>query len=157
MSLENRLKDLFTQKNLTIALAESCTGGLLAARITDAAGSSAYFLGGVVSYAYSAKEDLLGVSFDVLEKEGAVSETVVKQMARGARRRFGADVAIGITGIAGPGGGTAEKPVGLVWIGLSDESGSRAERFIWDSDREGNREKSVEAALEMLIAWAADH
>lgn len=153
MSLEEHLLQLCVPKHLTVATAESCTGGLLADRITNISGSSDYYLGGVVSYAYSAKETLLGVDHDLLLRDGAVSETVARQMARGVRERLGADVGIGITGIAGPGGGTPDKPVGLVWIGLADSRGDHTERFVWDSDRVGNKQRSVEAALRMLIAW----
>ncbi len=153
-SLEERLKAVFSAQNLTLATAESCTGGLLAGRITDVSGSSAYFTGGVVSYSYAAKEALLGVDHDTLIEQGAVSEPVARQMARGARLRLEADVAISITGVAGPTGGTAEKPVGLTWIGLSDSSGERAERFMWKGDRAANREQSVQAALRMLVEWA---
>lgn len=153
MSPEEQLLQLFVRKHLTLATAESCTGGLLADRITNVPGSSDYYLGGVVSYAYSAKETLLGVDHSLLAREGAVSEAVAWQMARGVRERLGADAGIGITGIAGPSGGTPEKPVGLVWIGLADARGERAERFVWDADRIGNKQRSVEAALHMLIAW----
>jgi PncC family amidohydrolase len=153
-SLEERVKVVFTAKQLTIATAESCTGGLLAGRITEVSGSSAYFVGGVVSYSYSAKEALLGVDHDTLLREGAVSEAVARQMARGARTRLQTDVAVSITGVAGPTGGTPDKPVGLTWIGLSDSTGERAERFVWEGDRGENREQSVEAALQMLIEWA---
>jgi PncC family amidohydrolase len=150
---EEQLLSIFVPKGLTVATAESCTGGLLASRITDVSGSSDYFLGGVVSYAYSAKETLLGIDHDLLVREGAVNETVACAMARGVRQRLGADVGIGITGVAGPGGGSPDKPVGLVWIGLSDSSGDRAERYLWDSDRIGNKQQSVDVALKMLIAW----
>ena len=151
--LEEQLGRIFTDKGLTLAVAESCTGGLLASRITDVAGSSVYFLGGVVSYAYSAKETLLGIDHALLETEGAVNEIVAKQMARGVREKLGADVAVGITGIAGPEGGTPEKPVGLVWIGLADAHSNRAECHIWKSDRVGNKHQSVERALQMLVDW----
>jgi len=154
MALEDNLKQLFVAKRLTLASAESCTAGLLAGRITDVPGSSAYFLGGVVSYSNEAKETLLGVDHAALVAHGAVSEEVARQMARGIRLRLGADVGISITGVAGPEGGTTEKPVGLTWIGLSDRHGERAERFVWTSDRAGNRARSVEAALRLLIAWA---
>jgi PncC family amidohydrolase len=153
-TLEEKLGFLMTQKRLSLATAESCTGGLLAGRITDVPGSSAYFLGGVVSYANEAKERLLGVDHVTLLEHGAVSEAVACQMACGIRQQLGADVAVGITGVAGPTGGTADKPVGLVWIGLSDKQGERARQFRWNSDRVGNRQLSVEAALHMLIEWA---
>jgi PncC family amidohydrolase len=108
----------------------------------------------VVSYANQAKEQLLGVERAALEQHGAVSEVVARQMARRVRERLGADIGISITGVAGPDGGTPDKPVGLVWIGLSDAQGDRAERFLWNEDRSGNRLRSVEAALRLLIQWA---
>jgi PncC family amidohydrolase len=155
-SLEEELGRLFTAKGLTLATAESCTGGLLAGRITGVPGSSAYFIGGVVSYAYAAKEALLGVDPHTLQALGAVSREVACQMARGARERLGVDVAVSVTGVAGPTGGTPDKPVGLVWIGLSDADGERATRYLWDSDRAGNRQLSVQAALQMLVDWARE-
>lgn len=153
-ALEEQLGQVFTRKGLTLATAESCTGGLLASRIVNVSGSSSYFVGGVVSYANLAKEILLGVEHSTLENHGAVSEQVAKQMANSVRKRLGVDVAISVTGIAGPTGGTPDKPVGLVWIGLSDTQGDRAVHFLWGSDRTGNRELSVEAALKMLVEWA---
>lgn len=153
-ALEVELGQIFAEKGLTLSTAESCTGGMLAVRITDVAGSSLYMIGGTVSYAYEAKEIQLGVDHDALVKYGAVSEEIAKQMARGIRESLGTDVGISITGIAGPGGGMPGKPVGLTWIGLSDASGDRATQFIWDSDRTGNREESVQAALQLLIDWA---
>ncbi len=152
--LARRLGEIFTEKGLTLATAESCTGGLLAGRITDVSGSSAYFVGGVVSYANEAKEKLLGVRHETLLKHGAVSEETAMEMAQGVRERLGVDVAVSITGVAGPVGGTPEKPVGLVWIGLSDVRAAAARRFLWKQDRAGNRERSVEAALRWLIEWA---
>jgi PncC family amidohydrolase len=154
MGLEEKLAQVFKQKGLSISTAESCTGGLLAGRITDTAGSSAYLLGGVVSYSNEAKIALLGVDTTTLEAHGAVSEPVAEEMARGARQRLGSDVGISITGVAGPGGGSADKPVGLTWIGISDVRSDRAQRFLWDSDRAVNRALSVDAALQMLIDWA---
>jgi nicotinamide-nucleotide amidase len=151
--LNEQLGRIFTAKRLTLATAESCTGGLLASLITDVAGSSDYFLGGVVSYAYSAKETLLGIDHALLAADGAVNETVARQMARSVREKLGADVAVSVTGIAGPTGGTPEKPVGLVWIGLADAQGERAEQCQWKSDRIGNKQYSVEKALQILIAW----
>jgi PncC family amidohydrolase len=152
--LARRLGEIFTEKRLTLATAESCTGGLLAGRITDVSGSSAYFVGGVVSYANEAKEKLLGVRHETLLKHGAVSEEAAIEMAQGVRERLGVDVAVSTTGVAGPTGGTPEKPVGLVWIGLSDAKDTTARRFLWAQDRAGNREGSVEAALSWLIEWA---
>ncbi len=153
-SLEEELGRVFTAKKLTLAVAESCTGGLLAARITSVPGSSAYLVGGVVSYANEAKEILLGVPHEVLVEHGAVSAAVATEMAYCIRERLMVDVGISITGIAGPTGGTPEKPVGLVWIGLCDRLGVQALRYLWDGDRESNRQRSVDQALRILLEWA---
>ena len=134
-----------------LALAESCTGGLLAGAITGVAGSSDYLLGGIVSYANEVKEQLVGVPHQLLETHGAVSEQVARAMAEGVRRRIGTDVGVGVTGIAGPGGGSAEKPVGLVYIAVATPEGTRARRDVWPGDRGQVRESSVQAALELLI------
>lgn len=139
-------------RGLTLAVAESCTGGALADAITDVAGSSDYFLGGIVSYSNSAKERLLGVASGTLEKHGAVSPQVARQMAIGVRRAFGADLGAGITGIVGPGGGTAEKPVGLVYISIATPEGVEIQRHRWAEDRRGDKLLSVEAALGALLA-----
>src|SRR5688500_17718738 len=135
MSLADQIKALFETKKLTISTAESCTAGLLAGAITEVSGSSSYMMGGAVTYSNDAKVTLLGVNPTSLEQHGAVSEEIAKQMARGARERLRTDVAVSITGVAGPDGGTAEKPVGLTWIGLSDARGDSAQRFVWNSDR----------------------
>ena len=149
-TLEEIVGQLLTEHKLTLAVAESCTGGLIGHRLTNVAESSDYFLGGVVAYAYDAKERVLGVSHNTLYDHGAVSEETAQEMARGARRTLGADVGIAVTGIAGPGGGLPGKPVGLTWIALSARDFDRAEHFVWDGDRLTNKEKSAEAALEML-------
>ena len=115
--------NILKQKGETIAVAESCTGGSLGAMLTDIEGSSAYFMGGVIAYSNEVKMKLLGVSEDVLTKEGAVSAIVAEQMATGVIKRLGTDWGIGITGIAGPGGGTDTKPVGLVYIGIASAKG----------------------------------
>lgn len=151
---ESQIKQVFTEKGLTLATAESCTAGLLAGHITDVAGSSVYYLGGVVSYANEAKEALLGVKHETLVTYGAVSEQTAREMAQGIRERLGADLAISVTGIAGPGGGTEEKPVGLTYIGISDADGERAEQFTWSGDRAANRKETVRAALELILGWA---
>jgi nicotinamide-nucleotide amidase len=134
----------------TLAVAESCTGGLIAKRLTDRPGSSRWFLGGVVAYADRAKVDQLGVPPDVLARVGAVSEEVARAMADGARRAFGAFAGIGITGIAGPTGGTTEKPVGTVWYAVSVGDRVEAEKRVFMGDREAVRERSAQAALNLL-------
>ncbi|MGJ8657671.1 MAG: competence/damage-inducible protein A [Akkermansiaceae bacterium] len=126
-SLEETVVHLLTEKGLKLALAESCTGGRISSRITDVAGSSAVFTHGFVTYANEAKVEMLGVSEDSLEEFGAVSEEVAKEMAEGALNRAGADIAISVTGIAGPSGGSADKPVGTVWIGVSVRNGDEIE------------------------------
>lgn len=139
-----------TGRGATVAVAESCSGGLLAHRITSVSGSSAYFLGGVVSYANDAKVRDLGVSAVSLEQHGAVSEQVAREMAAGVRERFGSDFGISITGIAGPSGGTDEKPVGLVFIAIADVEGSYASRHQFPGDRAWIKEWSSLTALDML-------
>jgi nicotinamide-nucleotide amidase len=134
----------------TLAVAESCTGGLIAKRLTDRSGSSRWFLGGVVAYADRAKVDHLGVAPDLLARVGAVSEEVARAMADGARSAFGADAGIGITGIAGPTGGTAEKPVGTVWYAVAVGDRVTAEKRVFLGDREAVRERSAQAALNLL-------
>ncbi len=142
---------LLLERGLTLAVAESCTGGGFGDAITDIPGSSTYFLGGVIAYSNGVKEALLGIGHALLEEKGAVSPEVARAMAEGVRRLIGADIGLGITGIAGPSGGTASKPVGLVYIGLATAEGSRAERFLWSGDRRANKQASLRAALEMLI------
>jgi nicotinamide-nucleotide amidase len=134
----------------TLAAAESCTGGLLSARLTDVAGASAAFLGGVVSYSNQAKEQLVGVPRELLVEHGAVSEPVARAMAVGACARFGADWGIGITGIAGPSGGTADKPVGLVHWAVAGPDAVVADRRVFPGDRATVRLWSVHAALDLL-------
>lgn len=134
----------------TIAVAESCTGGLLGARLTSIPGSSDVVLGGVIAYANDVKRDLLGVEQKQLDAHGAVSEEVVRQMAEGARDRFRASLGIGITGIAGPGGGTPEKPVGTVWIGLAEQQATRALQLRLIGDRDEIRRRATQSALELV-------
>lgn len=151
MSLENRLVEACGARGVTLATAESCTGGLVAARITAVSGSSAVFLGGIVSYANAAKMALLGVPQPVLEQAGAVSEACAAAMADGARQRLKADLAVAVTGIAGPTGGTPEKPVGLVCFGLAAADGVRTEHRIFTGDREAVRLQATEHALALLL------
>jgi PncC family amidohydrolase len=150
-SLEMRVGRLLQERGLKLVLAESCTGGLLGSRITDVPGSSEYFLGGVVAYAYEAKVALLNVSWNTLNTKGAVSRETVLEMARGIRNAMNADIAISVSGIAGPGGGTPEKPVGTTWVGLVTGKGEWAQVFRFSGDREQNKHYAVEAALKMLL------
>lgn len=152
-SLETRTGELLHQRGLRLAVAESCTGGLLGHRLTNVAGSSTYFVGGFIAYANEAKIRLLGVSQETLEKYGAVSRETVLDMARGARKHLAADIGLAVTGVAGPGGGTPAKPVGLTWIGLSAQDFDDARRFVWQGDRLNNKVQSAEAALNMLIEY----
>lgn len=147
-----RLGNALQRRAWTLAVAESCTGGLIGHLITNTPGSSVYFLGGIVAYAYQAKENLLGVDHELLVREGAVSEGVALAMARGARQAFSADVALSVTGIAGPGGGEPLKPVGLTWIALSSAEKTLARRFLWSGEREANKVSSALAALDLLGA-----
>jgi len=134
---------------LKLAVAESCTGGMLGERLTNIPGSSDVFLGGVIAYHNDVKKELLGVRAEDLERNGAVSEQVALQMAAGIRERTGADVGVSVTGIAGPGGGTAEKPVGLVWVAVHS-SDAKARRFHVGGDRAEIRQRAAQAALEMV-------
>jgi PncC family amidohydrolase len=152
-SLEVKLGQLLRAHGMRLATAESCTGGLLADRITDIPGSSDYFLGGFVSYAYEAKVASLGVSWDTLHKYGAVSRETVLEMARGARSALGSDIAISVSGIAGPSGGLPEKPVGTTWIGMTTPTGEQAQEYYWNGDRRENKQLSAEAALKMVIEY----
>jgi PncC family amidohydrolase len=153
--LEVIVGQLLLKRKLTLALAESCTGGLVGHRITDVPGSSAYLMGGIVAYSYDAKEFLLGVRHNTLYDHGAVSAETAIEMARGARRALGSDIGISVTGIAGPGGGLPGKPVGSVYICLSARDFERVEKFVWDKDRSGNKWASSEAALQMLRDYLA--
>ena len=151
--LEIQVGQLLLERGLKLVLAESCTGGLLGSRITDVPGSSEYFLGGVVAYAYEAKADLLGVSWETLNTKGAVSRETVLEMARGVRHRMNAHIAVSVSGIAGPGGGTPEKPVGTTWIGLAAEDGEWAKSYQFARDREGNKISAADAALHLLLDY----
>jgi len=154
VALAERLQGICLGRGLTVAAAESCTGGLIAAAITAIPGSSGYFVGGIVPYGNAAKESLLGVAPDVLAAHGAVSAQVARAMAGGARHRFGAALGVSVTGVAGPGGGTPDKPVGLTYVGVADVDGADVRRFTWAGDRDANRLESVRAALELLIERA---
>ena len=136
----------------TIATAESCTGGGVAAALTSLAGSSDYVMGGIVSYSNAAKASLLGVPQEILETRGAVSPECARAMAEGARRALGSDLAVSTTGIAGPGGGTARKPVGLVYIAVAGPDGTSAVEHHFPGDRAAVTSAATEAALAMLLA-----
>ena len=149
-TLDDLVAQGFAERGLTVATGESCTGGLLAGRLTTRAGSSAWVLGGVVAYSNSAKQHLLDVPAAMLEEHGAVSPEVAVALADGARARFGADVGVGITGVAGPGGGTAEKPVGTVHICVAGPDGRQARALRLPGSRGRVRDRSVTMAMHLL-------
>lgn len=149
-SMESVVGRLLAEAGKTLATAESCTGGLVAERVTDVPGSSRYFLGGVVAYSNAAKTAQLGVPAALIEREGAVSEAVVRAMAEGARARFGSDFALATSGISGPDGGTPEKPVGLVWIALAAQGGVHADSFVFAVDRSRHRSLTSQVALDWV-------
>jgi PncC family amidohydrolase len=152
-SVEIKVGELLRSLNLKLAVAESCTGGLVGHRITNVPGSSEYFIGGVTAYAYEAKVKLLGVSWDTLGRHGAVSRETVLEMARGACSALEADIGVSVSGIAGPGGGMPEKPVGLTWIGLSAGDFEEARSFVFPGDRVQVKEQAAEQALQMLSEY----
>ena len=152
-SLDLQVGSLLKERGLKLALAESCTGGLVGDRITNISGSSEYFLGGVIAYAYEAKVALLGVSWDTLNSKGAVSRETVLEMARGTQRALNSDIAVSISGIAGPGGGTLDKPVGTTWIGLVAADGEWAKLFQFSGNREQNKASVADAALQLLLDY----
>jgi nicotinamide-nucleotide amidase len=141
---------LLTKRKQTLALAESCTGGAIANRVTNVPGASKNFLGGIVAYSNDVKQKFLGVRAETLKQHDAVSEAVAREMAKGARKKFGADFAIAVTGIAGPSGGTKGKPVGTVFIALAGEFGMVVERKLNFCGREKFKQLTAQQALEML-------
>jgi nicotinamide-nucleotide amidase len=143
---------LLTKRKQTLALAESCTGGAIANRVTNVPGASKNFLGGIVAYSNDVKRQFLGVRVATLKKHGAVSEAVAREMAVGARKKFGADFAIAVTGIAGPGGGTKGKPVGTVFISVAGTFGTIVERRLNYFGREKFKEATAQQALELLLS-----
>lgn len=149
-ALEVIVGRLLAQRGMTLAVAESCTGGLVGHRITDVPSSSAYYQGSVTVYSYDAKERIVHVRRDTLERYGAVSEQAAWEMAQGVRRALQADVGLSVTGIAGPGGGRPDKPVGLVYVGLVAPDGAWVERHVWGGNRWENKACSAEAALDLL-------
>ncbi|WP_199101064.1 CinA family protein [Dyella sp. ASV21] len=155
--LAEQVAELALQKRLMMVTAESCTGGWIAKALTDLPGSSAWFDAGVVTYSYGAKEALLGVNPGTLERTGAVSEETALEMVSGALARFGAGMAVAVTGIAGPSGGTPDKPVGTVWIGWKRRGGyATARLFQFDGDREAVRRQTVAAALKGVLHSLTD-
>jgi len=151
MSIESEVGMLLGRRGLCLSTAESCTGGRVAARITAVAGSSGYYLGGVVAYSNSVKSRVLDVAENLLEQHGAVSAPVAEAMAVGVCGRLGADLAVSTTGIAGPGGGSIYKPVGLVYIGLAESTGFvTAQKFNFQGNREDVQMAASQAALEMI-------
>ena len=148
--IEFTIGELLRKRGLRLATAESCTGGLVGHRLTNVAGSSDYFVGGVIAYANAVKMQALGVHLQTLDEYGAVSRETVLEMASGVRRALAADIGLAVSGIAGPGGGTLEKPVGLVWIGLSAPQATAARRFLFAGDRPSIKEQAAQAALELL-------
>lgn len=150
-TLEERLGERLRSLGVSVATAESCCGGLIAHRITNVSGASSYFAGGVVSYSNDAKMKVLGVQTDSLAAEGAVSERVAAEMARGACTVFNTDYSVSCTGIAGPTGGTETKPVGLVYIGVASPGGDRVERCVFAGDRDAVKRQTADRALELLL------
>ncbi|MEM9953432.1 MAG: CinA family protein [Chloroflexota bacterium] len=151
--LAHTVGELLKAEGLTISAAESCTGGLLLSTLTDISGSSAYVMGGVVTYSNEAKQQLVNVQEATLIEHGAVSEATAREMVVGVCQLFDTDLGISITGIAGPGGGTPEKPVGLVYIGIQYREQIAVRRFVWDGNRIENKIHSVNMALEMIQAF----
>ena len=150
-TIESRIVAKCIQKGHTLATAESCTGGLIAHRITNVAGASEIFLGSIVAYANTVKTSVLDVPETTLVEGGAVCEAVALAMADGARRRLGADIAVAVTGIAGPGGGSPEKPVGTVHLAAAGPGVQRARRMLFSGDRTAVKEQTAEAALALIL------
>jgi nicotinamide-nucleotide amidase len=148
--MEDAVASLLAGRRATVAVAESCTGGLIAAKLVNVPGISDFLLEGVVAYSNESKVRTLGVPADLIQSHGAVSEPVVRAMAEGIRRQSGADYALAVTGIAGPGGGTPDKPVGTVWFALADAAGTQAVREVVTGDRALVRERAANCALNML-------
>jgi nicotinamide-nucleotide amidase len=155
-ALSRRLGRLLAENGLTLSVAESCTGGMVGAAVTAVPGSSAYFTGGIISYANEAKRSVLGVPAAVLARNGAVSAETAIAMAAGARRLFSSDCAISITGVAGPGGGTRKKPVGLVYVGIANGRIVRSFEYKFRGSRQEIRTQAVEMAIKKMIKTISD-
>jgi PncC family amidohydrolase len=154
VELARSLQALCGERGLTVATAESCTGGLVAHAITEVPGSSAHFRGAIVAYSNEVKEGELGVPAEVIRAHGAVSAQVARAMAEGARRALGSTLAGAVTGVAGPDGGSAEKPVGLTYIAVAGPEGAEVRRFVWAGDRRANKLASADAVLRLLLEAA---
>lgn len=150
---EERIALLMRGRGFTLAAAESCTGGLILHRLTNVPGSSEYVMGGFVVYSNQVKVKYAHVSEDTLQQHGAVSEQTAIEMARGTRQAFGTTLAVSVTGIAGPGGGTETKPVGLTYIGISTPEGEQVMRYVWEGSREANKTQSAEAAMRLILDY----
>jgi nicotinamide-nucleotide amidase len=148
--MEDAVAALLAQRGATLAVAESCTGGLVAARLVNVPGMSGHLVEGIVAYANASKVRLLGVPKEIIERHGAVSEPVVRAMAEGVRARSGADVGVAVTGIAGPGGGTPDKPVGTVWFAVADGGGTQAVHEVFPGDRATIRARASVYALNLI-------
>lgn len=153
--LEITVGRLLREQGLTLAVAESCTGGLIGHRITSVPGSSDYYRGSITAYACDVKETLLHVRSETLAGYGAVSEQAAREMAEGVRHAISADIGVSVTGIAGPTGGTAQKPVGLVYVALVAPDGEWVERYVWAGNRQENKAQSADAALDLLRRYLA--
>ncbi len=151
--LEYLIGELLRQRGWRLAVAESCTGGLIGHRLTNVPGSSTYYMGSITAYAYEAKVRILGVKWSTLEQHGAVSRETVLEMARGVRRVLAADLGIAVSGIAGPSGGTPEKPVGTTWIGMSAPDYEDAWMYVWPGERLEVKEHSAEEALRLAVEY----
>ncbi len=152
-TLEGTIGRMLVDRKRTLAVAESCTGGLIGHRLTQISGSSSYFMEGAVTYSNEAKIQRLGVDPDLIRNQGAVSRPVALAMAEGIRQTAGTDLGLSVTGIAGPQGGTPQKPVGLTFIAVADAAESRCERFVFQQDRIRNQERAAQAALNLLRLW----
>ena len=151
--MEEEVGRALKSRGLTIAAAESCTGGLVASRLTDVPGSSDYVLGGIVSYTDEVKAGVLGVAREVLSENGAVSEPCARLMAEGARRKFGADIGVSVTGFAGPGGGAKDAPLGTVFVAVAGENGTQAARHLFSGERKEIKFRASQAALALVLSY----
>jgi PncC family amidohydrolase len=151
VEMASRIQSAMIARGLTLTTAESCTGGLVGNILTEVPGSSGYYVGGLISYSNGLKEHELRVEAATLERHGAVSAQTCVAMAEGARSRYGASLGLAITGIAGPDGGTDQKPVGLTYVGVADSMGHDVRRHVWSGDRHSNKLQSAQAALELLL------